>query len=715
MSSSSIDVFEESLAALLSLSKSTVIELPSPARLKTILSSQLLNKNTKEFISRYSNGQELLASVAKRVIPPIGYKHSDNSRSFITIDVVQEIANSSGTNLFKFSFGPLLLIEEQAPRISLRTLLNLGMTPKLRRKLFKLFLDFPVWKYSDAGDCKQAGIKPSNLFIELSDIRNEIEEVVSEYEIITTSLSLSYHSPCGDELYLGSTAGPGNVISDRERALLIFGRINNHLKENSEDLAEGKFSLIEQRSGYGHLSVLFAQHYPNATIVSVESSSACVDYHVNMVFGLNVSNNAVCLISERTTDSSILVKNLYESPELFRYQLHVRDILQLFIESNDASAWGQDIGMSLSLAMTTFASLPTDQQISYGVALFFGEVTAERTDGDRSSWVPFHSALSFSSHPSKEYEGFDKLLLLGLAKTKEGGSTAVNCTHIKSIDIPLIRCDILNMTRHVHHHYEYAKDGHSRTYTMHVLENNSMSQSLSLFKEQGGLVYQPTTTGIRLTPQQEDVASILLPLGAHPNRNKVIEVHLLRDKDAFPIPYTSIYGVTLITVIRMGLDARIRDLFFKEFLNLSLYEDMAPWNIVLNGPALAYIDYDTREYTYDKDISKTYQLLSVLMNYKRTIEDFKKCGSKASNLYNLPFISDCVGKDVVKGITCPDTALPVPCGDGKCHTNYISCLRALGDRATLLLSSSDLSSKQTGVLDVFDTLFRFNDGGKVEI
>ena len=41
-----------------------------------------------------------------------------------------------------------------------------------------------------------------------------------------------------------------------------------------------------------------------------------------------------------------------------------------------------------------------------------------------------------------------------------------------------------------------------------------------------------------------------------------------------------------------------------EFLNLSLYEDMAPWNIVLNGDSLAYIDYDTRDITFDMDISK---------------------------------------------------------------------------------------------------------------
>lgn len=31
------------------------------------------------------------------------------------------------------------------------------------------------------------------------------------------------------------------------------------------------------------------------------------------------------------------------------------------------------------------------------------------------------------------------------------------------------------------------------------------------------------------------------------------------------------------------------------------------------------------------------------MNYKRTVEDFKRCGSKAGTVYGLPYVSDCVG------------------------------------------------------------------------
>ena len=67
--------------------------------------------------------------------------------------------------------------------------------------------------------------------------------------------------------------------------------------------------------------------------------------------------------------------------------------------------------------------------------------------------------------------------------------------------------------------------------------------------------------------------------------------------------------------------------------------------------------------------------MSVLMNYKRTVEDFKKCSYKAGTVYNIAFISDCIGSELGRKITCPDLKNPVPCGDGSCHSDYISCLR----------------------------------------
>ena len=71
-----------------------------------------------------------------------------------------------------------------------------------------------------------------------------------------------------------------------------------------------------------------------------------------------------------------------------------------------------------------------------------------------------------------------------------------------------------------------------------------------------------------------------------------------------------------------------------------------------------------------------YQVMSVLMNYKRTVEDFGKCGQKTGNPYNFPFISDCVRMDYSQTEPkCGDPAKPVACKDGVCRPDYISCLK----------------------------------------
>ena len=46
--------------------------------------------------------------------------------------------------------------------------------------------------------------------------------------------------------------------------------------------------------------------------------------------------------------------------------------------------------------------------------------------------------------------------------------------------------------------------------------------------------------------------------------------------------------------------------------------------------------------------------MAVLMNYKRTIEDFKKCGKKAGTVYGLPYVSDCVGGGAGSTKSCPE-------------------------------------------------------------
>lgn len=154
-------------------------------------------------------------------------------------------------------------------------------------------------------------------------------------------------------------------------------------------------------------------------------------------------------------------------------------------------------------------------------------------------------------------------------------------------------------------------------------------------------------------------------------------VFLTRDGDHHFIPYESIKSVTLIAVLRMGLVKALKQRAYKEFINMPLYEDMAPWNIVYDGKSLNYIDFDTKDKTFDAFVPHAYQVMSVLMNYKRTVKDFEHCGDKASTPYGFGLISDCV-KSEFKG-PCEDPALIVPCSTkvGSCQPDYISCLKAI--------------------------------------
>ena len=61
--------------------------------------------------------------------------------------------------------------------------------------------------------------------------------------------------------------------------------------------------------------------------------------------------------------------------------------------------------------------------------------------------------------------------------------------------------------------------------------------------------------------------------------------------------------ITLITVLRLGLVESQREIAYHNFVALPLYEDMAPWNIVFQGSRMAYIDYDTKDVTYDEQVS----------------------------------------------------------------------------------------------------------------
>lgn len=313
----------------------------------------------------------------------------------------------------------------------------------------------------------------------------------------------------------------------------------------------------------------------------------------------------------------------------------------------------------------------------------------------------------------------------------------------RGVSSGIVRVDLVNLVRHVNHHFQSDIDGHSRKYTLRVKANYTAGVLLASRKLQGSVmstynalphgnhpnhghtvqIPQLPTKPAKLSKSakrllendiEDDAAAVAAAKAIAKDRSAYLEevsaaceltdlhpsvclsaeklglssgtvvpgvtsIILTRDTDGALIPYDSVHGITLITGLRLGLLAPLKQRAYHQFVSLPLYQDMAPWNIVFLGPRLDYIDYDTRDRTYDLVVPKAYEVMEVLFNYKRTVEDFKRCNGKAGNPYNFPFVSDCVSSPSFTG-PCKESQTPVPCGDGTCRSDYVSCLRALSEK-----------------------------------
>jgi hypothetical protein len=257
--------------------------------------------------------------------------------------------------------------------------------------------------------------------------------------------------------------------------------------------------------------------------------------------------------------------------------------------------------------------------------VFINPKLTSKFDGninENSDLIRLRDMGVLKNHPITGYDNFEKLWLLGNARAK-GGETEMSITPLylslpnndassskNSIRIPILRCDIMNMTRHVHHHYDYAKDGHTRTYTMRVEVNETMTSTAieqlnqldkpfddryrdkNIDLSNSFVKLHPNGVYLSLSPEHLSRSSVemqanasldidhnrgnidrnglTLPPGAHPNQHKLTTVYLYRDRDDFPIPYTSLYGVTLISALRLGLEVSQRERLFDSFLKLHM-------------------------------------------------------------------------------------------------------------------------------------------------
>ena len=112
----------------------------------------------------------------------------------------------------------------------------------------------------------------------------------------------------------------------------------------------------------------------------------------------------------------------------------------------------------------------------------------------------------------------------------------------------MVRVDIVNMTRNVHHHFDYQRDGHQRRYKMHVVRNSTLSKMAAKMRTKRGIGGKPLAGDA----YRKAVAEIV-PEGSHPNRGTITSVYITREHDSWHIPYGTLYGITLITVLRLGV------------------------------------------------------------------------------------------------------------------------------------------------------------------
>ena len=445
--------------------------------------------------------------------------------------------------------------------VSLYSLLHLGVVPKVRAELFRLFMQMDV-SYDDHAS---------------SDTSSD-----SSREYIIAPWNVRYHLVAGGGLLLADDLVRKHLWKDPlddKRLEPILAQIESIETAKQRPVERGRFSFLEWNSGVGSLSLGVAQRYPRATVVSVTASDVGATEHLEAIARLNVSNSRVCKNSDVGYP---LLSTFYESPEFLRYQVIGTHILDL-VKMSDA---GKVLGKWLALALTTFLQMPTDEHLSLGLTLFGPSRPAAFADS--------LSAFSMHFHPNEAYTQGGVRLLSSLARLR-----GRNHVRFAQHDHGVLQFDIVAMNRSVGHHFNWQIDGHDRKYKMHVARNVTAEKELA-----AGLT-APSGAAVNLT-----TGNHLWPHG------QVSSVYLTRALDGSHIPYDTIYGITLIAMLRLGLVREQRSVLYEEFLKLPLFEDMAPWNIVIVGSSVGYIDYDTRAHTFDKDLQSVYRVMSAMFNYK---------------------------------------------------------------------------------------------------
>nr|XP_054772394.1 uncharacterized protein LOC129280391 [Lytechinus pictus] len=387
------------------------------------------------------------------------------------------------------------------------------------------------------------------------------------------------------------------------------------------------FSFMEYGKGQDGLSMTLSTKHPNSTFIFVTGSGKEAKRRQDDLVQRNITNAVVTSILADMSFTS----NLLSSPDFMRYQYVGVDHLLNMMTFNQRAMMKAMFGDIVASGVTTFFQMPSSQMISLAVSTLFPEAFCDFTD--RRGMDVFQAR----NHPLPVFRNFELSFLKKNIELQAGQvNLSASVLHPETnqdgskLGWSMVRVDVRQLYIKVDHHFMYILDGHKRKYSLHCTSNETH-----------------------------------------------YEVYLVRAHDGFKIPYQEVKGISLIALLRMGLLRDVKENFYNQFLKLPLYGDMAPWNILFSGGKLEYIDYDTKQMMFDKVAPAAYQIMAMLMNYRRTVQDFGHCQFDGRNPYGFDLVSHCVGNDF-KG-PCQDERFPVACADQTCRPNYIECLRVLGE------------------------------------
>jgi hypothetical protein len=308
-------------------------------------------------------------------------------------------------------------------------------------------------------------------------------------------------------------------------------------------------------------------------------------------------------------------------------------MLDRLVEGGDADAkkrLSKFLGFVFSCGMTTFLQMPSARAFSLAMTTFFGAPALPPAAAGGGAAAQQQARrqqdqYALASHPRPAFKACEAKILADLTKTPEDCETEIQVTPLDETVDPgapsMVRVDVARMTRHVNHHFDYAVDGHKRKYVMHLNRSTAlvpaspydtpMVANATAKERATQAVWEKAAPWIHKDKEKAAPnpwsGAAGLPLGYHHNNgNLPTTVYLTREEKLTEgsknlyIPYAIIRAMTMISILRLGLVAEQKHRAYQEFIKLPLYEDMAPWNIVFQGPTLDYIDYDTKDNTFDK-------------------------------------------------------------------------------------------------------------------